>query len=176
MSPKKPAPRSSIAELTARRRAEIAAITGMEYLLKMPDSIPDGRVLVHNRVRPTRRLGSQGFRAWLERPDPARLELCDCSWAPELGRHHRVKQLAVSLNADDRTGNEQMITRWARASDLPELLRVDECAQWLNCSTSAVRDLIRREVLPVVHIGRHHRVPREALVAYASGLTSGGPR
>jgi hypothetical protein len=62
-----------------------------EHLVKLPASIPPGRVLVHNSVRPTRRLGSRGFRAWLA--DPAdRYEPCDCGWASELGEHHRVRQ------------------------------------------------------------------------------------
>jgi hypothetical protein len=34
----------------------------IEYLQKIPDAVPDGWVVVHNRVRPTRRLGSRGFR------------------------------------------------------------------------------------------------------------------
>ena len=66
-----------------------------------PHSVPPDRVVVHNNVRPTRQLGSRGFRAWLcpslevlrVTPDPGRpvLQLCDCGWAPELGPHYRVK-------------------------------------------------------------------------------------
>jgi hypothetical protein len=44
------------------------------YLRSVPKAIPPGQVLVHNTVRPTRRLGSRGFRAWLSVPDRARLE------------------------------------------------------------------------------------------------------
>ena len=62
------------------------------YLSKLPDVVPDGVVLVHNLVRPTRRLGSRGFQAWLSAPDP-RLEVCGCGWARELGRHYRVATL-----------------------------------------------------------------------------------
>ena len=62
-----------------------------EYLYNtLPAAIPPGRVLVHNNVRPTRRLGSRGFRAWLATPDPERLEPCGCGWAAELGEHYRV--------------------------------------------------------------------------------------
>jgi hypothetical protein len=61
-----------------------------EYLLKLPASIPTGRVLVHNHVRPTRHLGMRGFRAWLSEPSTATLEACLCAWAPELGPHYRV--------------------------------------------------------------------------------------
>ena len=73
----------------------------MEYLVRIPHSVPPDRVVVHNNVRPTRQLGSRGFRAWLcpslevlrVTPDPGRpvLQLCDCGWAPELGPHYRVK-------------------------------------------------------------------------------------
>jgi hypothetical protein len=41
---------------------------GVEYLFRIPASaaaIPPGQVIVHNRVRPARRLGTRGFRAWL---------------------------------------------------------------------------------------------------------------
>lgn len=61
-----------------------------EYLFKLPVVVPAGKVLVHNQVRPTRRLGSRGFRAWLSSPDPAAYVVCDCGGAPELGVHWRV--------------------------------------------------------------------------------------
>ena len=41
----------------------------LEYLDRLPTAVPLNRVLVHNTVRPTRRLGSRGFRAWLSCPD-----------------------------------------------------------------------------------------------------------
>jgi hypothetical protein len=41
---------------------------GMEYLTTRPRTVPAGRFLVHNHIRPTRRLGSRGFRAWLTTP------------------------------------------------------------------------------------------------------------
>ena len=66
-----------------------------QYLHVLPRVIPSGRALVHNHVRPTfhtRYLGGRGFRAWLAEPDAPLLELCDCGFAPELGRHFRVKQ------------------------------------------------------------------------------------
>jgi len=65
----------------------------MQYLFKLPKKIPTGKVLVHNNVRPTRRLGSRGFRAWLASPDDTRLEICGCGWAPELGRHFIVRKV-----------------------------------------------------------------------------------
>ena len=73
-------------ETLGERRPE-----GMECLSTLPDALPrDGRVLVHNRVRSTRRLGSRGFRAWLQPPD-ATLERCNCGWVPKLGPHYWTK-------------------------------------------------------------------------------------
>ena len=59
----------------------------LSYLRKLPVEIPAGTVLMHNSVRPTRRLGLRGFRAWLADPDPAHQTACACNWAPELGTH-----------------------------------------------------------------------------------------
>jgi hypothetical protein len=61
----------------------------MEYLTKPPRFLPIGKVLVHNYVRPTSRLNSRGFRAWLDDPDE-KYEVCTCGWAPQLV-HHRVR-------------------------------------------------------------------------------------
>jgi hypothetical protein len=69
--------------------------TTARYLPKIPRSageIPAGLIVVHNHVRPTRRLGSRGFRVWVDEPSD-RYELCNCDWAPELGGHYRVAQL-----------------------------------------------------------------------------------
>ena len=62
------------------------------YFDTLPAAVPAGRVLVHNNVRPTRHLGTRGFRAWLTEPDPARLAPCACGWARELGEHYRVRR------------------------------------------------------------------------------------
>jgi hypothetical protein len=62
----------------------------------MPKIIPADRALVHNTVRPSRRLGSRGFRAWLQ-PHDAALELCDCGWAGELGMHYRITHIAPPI-------------------------------------------------------------------------------
>ena len=61
------------------------------YLTRLPAAIPPGKVLVHNHVQPTRRLGWRGFRAWLADLDADRLVPCACGWAPELGAHYAVK-------------------------------------------------------------------------------------
>ncbi len=46
-------------------------ITAPDYLRTIPSGVPPGSVVVHNNVKPARRLGSRGFRAWLD--DPARV-------------------------------------------------------------------------------------------------------
>ena len=75
------------------RAAKFTAKLGMEYLDKLPASIPPDKVLFHNGAQPTRRLGVDGFRAWFVNTGDdrhARREVCDCGWAPELGPHYRV--------------------------------------------------------------------------------------
>jgi hypothetical protein len=63
-------------------------------LTEIPDreAVPPDRV-VHNHVRPARRLGTRGFRAWLAVPDERLVEPCGCSWAPEVGEHDRVRRI-----------------------------------------------------------------------------------
>ena len=77
-----------------------ARAAGWTYLFTLPKMVPPGRVLVHNTVRPTRRLGSRGFRAWLSVPDPERLDVCGCDWAPELGRHFRIRTRTRTKGGD----------------------------------------------------------------------------
>ena len=62
----------------------------MEFLRALPKQIPVGKLLVHNNVSPSLRLGARGFRAWLA-TDPEGLEVCPCNWAAELGQHYRRK-------------------------------------------------------------------------------------
>ena len=74
-------------------KARFKTTLGIEYLDKLPATIPPGKALVHNNVRPTRQLGLRGFRAWLVDPDDdrqSRRVVCDCGWAPELGKHYRI--------------------------------------------------------------------------------------
>jgi len=61
----------------------------MTYLQGIPNTVPTGRVVVHNHVRPAARLGDRGFRAWTQKPVDE-LVLCDCGWAPGLDSHYRV--------------------------------------------------------------------------------------
>ena len=70
---------------------ETPGMKHLDYLYRVPESVPSGKFVVHNHVRPTRRLGSRGFRAWLAEPSP-RYEVCPCEWAPELGAHYRVNR------------------------------------------------------------------------------------
>ena len=74
------------------------------YLSAIPKSVLIDRVLVHNRVRSRRRLGSNGFRAWLSRFDVGRYEVCDCGWASELDPHYRVKH-SILAEAIERSAN-----------------------------------------------------------------------
>lgn len=69
--------------------------SNMRYLTKLPGEIPPGQIVVHNSVRPTRRLNSRGFRAWLDAPADQYV-LCDCGWGPELGDHYRVQRSGQS--------------------------------------------------------------------------------
>jgi hypothetical protein len=83
--------------LDANRRLSVASASalkalGIEYLSKLPAAVPAGKVLVHNHVTPMPRLNMNGFRAWLQPPDRAKLQLCRCGWAPQCRQHHRVKQ------------------------------------------------------------------------------------
>ena len=65
----------------------------IEYLSRIPENAPVGKIVVHSHVRPTRRLGSRGFRAWLDEPS-SKYETCSCGWAPEFGIHYRVDRTA----------------------------------------------------------------------------------
>jgi hypothetical protein len=78
---------------TTKGVQELVRELDIEYLdvIPAPSAIPAGKVVVHNSVRPTRRLGSRGFRAWLSTPT-GRLVACDCAWAPELGIHYRIER------------------------------------------------------------------------------------
>ena len=40
----------------------------VEYLSRIPQNVPTGKIVVHNTVRPAKQLGMRGFRAWLADP------------------------------------------------------------------------------------------------------------
>jgi hypothetical protein len=66
----------------------------LDYLYRQPEpgGVPQGKVLVHNSVRPTTgRPGTRGSRIWTQEPDD-RLELWRCDWRPGLGDHYQVKR------------------------------------------------------------------------------------
>jgi hypothetical protein len=69
--------------------------------LSIPRTIPPGRVLVHNHVRPegfhARTVPDfQGFRVWFQDPAPRRLRRCRCGWAPHLAHHFLVARTPTS--------------------------------------------------------------------------------
>lgn len=63
----------------------------IEYLLQMPATVPDGKILVHNRGQPTSRLGSRAFKAWFDDPSD-RYTRCVCGWASNLSEHYQLSQ------------------------------------------------------------------------------------
>lgn len=63
----------------------------LDYLKRIPKSIPPGKIIVHNHISPVARIcGTRGSRFWLADAGDPRYELCPCKWAPELGEHYRV--------------------------------------------------------------------------------------
>lgn len=55
-----------------------------------------------------------------------------------------------------------------------ELLRVEEAARVLGIGRTKVYELIAREELPVVRMGRAVRIPRRSLSDWIEMRTSGG--
>ncbi len=64
----------------------------MIYLSHVPQVATPGKVVVHNTVAASRQTkpGMRGFRAWLA-PPSREYVVCSCAWAPELGKHYRVR-------------------------------------------------------------------------------------
>jgi hypothetical protein len=82
----------------------------MKYLFHMPRKIPEGKVVVHNRVKPASPIGTNGFRIWLQSPsDDPMLVVCNCGWAPHLKSHYRV--FGVGAATDPKPPSK---SRWAR--------------------------------------------------------------
>jgi hypothetical protein len=77
-------------QLSPADLAELLDVEVATIYKKLDGRLGFGQVVVHNSVRPTRRLGSRGFRVWYDSPTAPGLTPCDCDWAPELGAHYRV--------------------------------------------------------------------------------------
>jgi hypothetical protein len=80
-------------------KAEIAR----SYVKAIPRELPDGMVLVHNHVRPARRIGTRGFRAWTSKLDDS-LVVCPCDWAgADLHGlvHYRVRNRAGAATEEN---------------------------------------------------------------------------
>jgi hypothetical protein len=75
-----------------RPRSGHGAKVHMHYINRIPKSVEEGRVLVHNHIRHTTRTqsGVNGFRYWTQDPEPERLVCCDCGWSGL--EHYRVKR------------------------------------------------------------------------------------
>jgi hypothetical protein len=80
---------------------------------RIPKTIPDGQVLVHNHAKPAKTQGARGFRFWFQALDgPVRVVPCDCGWAPQLGEHHRPRTRVIS-HRDNPTGGPRPSQTWA---------------------------------------------------------------
>jgi hypothetical protein len=80
-------------------------MTAKTYVSGIPKSIPKGRILVHNSMRPEGSRpgtvpGASGFRAWLDKPDIFHIR-CECGWAPRGGAHYRMKGVGWIGRSDD---------------------------------------------------------------------------
>jgi hypothetical protein len=65
----------------AKKIAEQMNKDGVSYVTAIPrKELPKGRVLVHNRVTPYPKIGTNGFRAWTQFKTN-RLVQCHCDWA-----------------------------------------------------------------------------------------------
>ena len=69
----------------------------------------------------------------------------------------------LSVAGDVGPDTTIVIDHHSRLEDLPELIRVDEYAQWAGISRWLTYELIRRVELPVVRLGRLVRIRREGL-------------
>jgi hypothetical protein len=86
-----------------------------EFLSELPEFIPENEWLVHNNAQPGHPLGTTDFQAWLQKPDPANLETCNCGWASELGQHFRV----IWSTSPQAAASQAEAQRRAEANILP---------------------------------------------------------
>jgi hypothetical protein len=65
----------------AKKIAEQMNRDGVRYVTAVPrKALPEGRVLVHNRVAPYPKIGMNGIRAWTQFKTDTLVQ-CDCNWA-----------------------------------------------------------------------------------------------
>jgi excisionase family DNA binding protein len=57
----------------------------------------------------------------------------------------------------------EIIDRHTALEDLPEYLRVEELAAYWDCSKGVIYEMIRRDRLQVVKLGRLIRIKRDGL-------------
>jgi excisionase family DNA binding protein len=57
------------------------------------------------------------------------------------------------------------VTRFTPGNELPELLRVEEAAVWLNIGRGLAYELARNGTLPAIKLGRLTRITRDGLLA-----------
>jgi len=84
-------------------------MVGIEYVSRIPASVPAGKVLVHNQVKWSQdaRPCTSGFRAWLDEPRPY-YEECHCGWARHLNKHYVEKRaLEARVGVCDATAGKK---------------------------------------------------------------------
>jgi excisionase family DNA binding protein len=64
---------------------------------------------------------------------------------------------------------DNIVTRWTKPEDLPEMLTPEEGRIWIGAGRSLMFDLLRRQEIRSIRVGRLIRIPRAALVAFANG-------
>jgi hypothetical protein len=115
----------------------------MEYLYKMPHTIPEGKILVHNYVVPTRRLGSRtrGFRVWLDNPTTI-----TTSSVIAVGRQSSVITTELGRSRARRFGMKTRLPMHGTA-DLPQTIRGPP--GWVETSAHAAeRSLLLSALAP----------------------------
>jgi hypothetical protein len=67
----------------ALRKATSKKRPALRYFEGLPTSVPEGRVLMHNRVRHSIDFLPRwnGFRAWIDTQPPLGFDSCACGWS-----------------------------------------------------------------------------------------------
>lgn len=69
-----------------------------EYISEIPERLPKGKFLIHNRVTAQRKIGRNGFRAWLAE-DVTNLVVCNCQFGG-IANSERHTHYTTSDNAN----------------------------------------------------------------------------